>query len=164
MKLYIKVVIAIFISIYSYHSLAETSQVEKSRSRVEDLFLWKVSDTLSLDSKEEAEFSRIMKEVREERLSIDKKIKDVLKKLENNSDSKQQSSLVEDYKNLLKVYSGIHTKEVEQLEKLFGTARLGKYLVLKEQLLTKLKGALAESGKGNSTRNKSQTPKIVHEE
>ena len=143
---------------------ATASNVEKSRTRIEELFLWKVSDALGLDSKQESEFSKIMKKLREDKLRLDGQMDEVLRKMEAQKDEKAQSALLEEYKGYLKEYGSFQTREVEQLEKLLGAQRLAKYLALKEKLITRLKGALAESGKRTESGVKGKEPKIVHEE
>ncbi len=140
------------------------NDIEKSRARVEELFLWKVSDALGLDTKQELEFSKIMKKLRSDKIKLDGQMDDVLKKMEMQKEDKAQTALLEEYKGYLKEYGTFQMREVEQLEKLLGAPKVAKYLALKDRLITRLKGALAESGKTAESRIKGKEPRIVHEE
>jgi hypothetical protein len=147
-----------------FNTTAWSADVEKSRTRIEELFLWKVSDALGLDSKQEVEFTKIMKKVREDKLRLDNQMNEVLRKMDEQKDEKVQATLLEEYKGYLKDYNASQMREVEQLEKLLGTQKVAKYLSLKEKLVTRLKGALAESSQMASAKTKGKQPKIIHEE
>lgn len=143
---------------------ASANDVDKNRARVEELFLWKVSDALALDSKQEIEFSKIMKKLREDKARLDGQMEDVLRKIDAQKDEKAQISLLEEYKGYLREYSSYQSREIEQLDKLLGPQKVAKYLVLKEKLINRLKGALVDAGKVADSKVKAKKPKIVHEE
>lgn len=138
---------------------------DKNRNRIEELFLWRVSDSLNLSATEEAEFKKIMNKVREDRTKRSAQVEEVLKNLEKETDAKGRDKLLIQYKNAVKSYNASHLEEIEQIEKLLGSERLARYLVLKDHLLNKLKGALADASlRDKSLKTKVKDPKIIHEE
>lgn len=140
---------------------------DKNKNRMEELFMWKVSDALALDQKEESEFKRVMEKIRDVRNKRTAKIDETLRKLDK-ADSKEKPQLLAQYKDMLKEYNSCQVEEVEELEKLLGTERVAKYLVLKDQLLNRLKGALADASvrdtRDKSLKTKVKDPKIIQDE
>lgn len=138
---------------------------DKNRNRIEELFLWRVSDSLGLSPSEEAAFKKIMSHVREERTKRSEQVEDVLKNLEKETGAKGRDKLLIQYKNAVKHYNASHLEEIEQIEKLLGGERLARYLVLKDHLLNKLKGALADASlRDKGLKTKVKDPKIIQEE
>ena len=64
---------------FAYASKADDAQKSK---RIEEMFMWKVSDSLDLTPSEEQAFSRIMKEVRDEKSKYDQQLADTLQQIE----------------------------------------------------------------------------------
>lgn len=150
----------LFVSLFSI--VAMGADLDKRRNRIEELFIWKVSDTLGLDSKQETEFSQIMSKLREDKSRIDDQISQTLRKLESEKDKKKIESHLKEYKKYLAEYSELQMSELDKLEKLFGAQKLATYLTLKEKLVSKLKDAMASAGKASQLKVKD--PKVVHEE
>lgn len=152
---------AIIVFTLLFVQIAVASNLDKNKSRVEELFLWRVSDSLGLKPNEEAEFNRIVKKSRESKQALDVKIAETLRKMESANSEKEHATLLGEYKKMLKEYNSCQTQELEQLEKLFGPQKLSQYLVLKDKLLAKLKDALTE-GK-SQTKGKLKDPKVINE-
>lgn len=160
----------VFVFMTSFDSAR--AEVDRNRQRLEELFLWRASDTLGLDTKEEMEFSHIIKDMRDEKAAFQKKLEELLKRLEVSAKDTDRTLLLDQYKGVLKDYNTIPIREVEKIEKLLGAKRTAQYLVLKEQLFSKLKDMLSDPLRETSTNvkatdkatDKSKSPKVIHED
>ncbi|MBX9766826.1 MAG: hypothetical protein K2X47_06105 [Bdellovibrionales bacterium] len=120
-----------------------SSESDKARSRLEELFRWKVSDTLLLDTKEETKFNDTLKEISERRRTSQEKMDLTTQKISKATSPQEIESLVKDYEVALKDYTSSQHDEFTKLKKLFGAEKFGKYLALKYDISSKLKSAIS---------------------
>jgi hypothetical protein len=140
---------------------------EKAKTRIEELFAWKVSDSLSLDTKEEQVLVQLLKDISEKRSLANQKIEKCLEKLASTSLTKPelQKNLTE-YKSLLTEQSKIQIQELDQIEKKFGKEKLAQYIVMKNELTNKFRDFLSQS---KTNKNKTEPkptlsePKIIEQ-
>lgn len=143
------------------------SNADKNRSRLEELFIWKMSDSLNLTSKEEESFSQVLKKIRQDKSQAESQLGEILQKIDqmNQADkTKSNVILLEEYKKILREYQTFQVREVQELEHVLGVERVTKYLVLKEKLLNRLKDVLTETGKSHASKSPMDKPRIVHDE
>ncbi|MEQ1877361.1 MAG: hypothetical protein ABL958_12015 [Bdellovibrionia bacterium] len=136
----------------------------KSKSRLEDLFVWRVSDTLSLTPDVEAKFSTEFKRLSEKKAKLGKDIDDVLADIEKSKDQAKVDTQLKTYKEKLTEQSRISLEEVESFEKLFGKQKFAQYLVLKRDLTQKLKDFVSTPSKDSSGSKNLSNPKIIQDE
>lgn len=133
------------------------SETDKHRSRLEELFRWKVSDTLQLDMKQEEKLTEVLKAVSEKRKTYNERMDAIVKKIKESKNSKDTNKLIKEYKANLKKIGETQSYELEQLEKALGSEKLGQYIVLKNELSSHLKSVIAgrASGSNDSSANAS---------
>lgn len=137
----------------------------KAKSRLEELFVWRVSDTLSLSPEVETKFSSEFKRLSDKKAQLGKEIEELLVEIEKSKDSGKIESQLAIYKKKVTDQSRISVEEVETFEKLFGKQKFAQYLVLKRDLTQKLKDFVSNPSKGDSdTSKKLSVPKIIQDE
>ena len=113
-----------------------------TKNRVEELFIWKVSDELKLSVPEEKSFSKVIKTLNERRAQVNDSLQDVLRQLADSKTSKEKEKLLSEQKRLLRSYGELSLEEAEKIQKLLGIERAAQYFVLKNDLTHRLKTAL----------------------
>ncbi|PIT99674.1 MAG: hypothetical protein COT74_07715 [Bdellovibrionales bacterium CG10_big_fil_rev_8_21_14_0_10_45_34] len=144
---------------------------DRQRARIEELFAWKISDSLKLDAKTDTELSRVISEFSADRAKLESDLKSVtaqmrelsinveetnLAKVSETSDEarggsiKGQSERVKKLKLALNKYLEIQSKllkhqqeELQKIHKLLGDEKMAQFIVLKDDLKSKLKDFLA---------------------
>jgi hypothetical protein len=110
---------------------------EKAKSRLEELFLWKISDTLGLTNDEASqELDRLMTD------------------MEKPVDQKKLSQSLEDYNKSLASYNNVQLEEAKSMRKILGDKRFAQYLILKRDLNQKLKNMLSTPSRPESAQPK----------
>jgi hypothetical protein len=144
---------------------SSTATANKARSRIEELFVWRVSDTLSLSPDVEGKFSSEFKRLSEQKAQLSNELEKLVEDLEKSRDPKSTETLLKQYKEKLKAHSRIQIDEMESFEKLFGKQKFAQYLVLKRELTQKLKDFVSNPSKSeSSSAKKLQEPKIIQDE
>jgi hypothetical protein len=141
----------------------------KAKSRIEELFVWRVSDSLSLSPEIENKFSEEFKRLSDRKTSLWSEIETLVEQMESTKDPKKIETLLKEHKAKVAAHSKIQLEEVETFEKLFGKQKFAQYLVLKRELTQKLKDFVSSpSGSSpkseSSSRKKLQDPKIIQDE
>jgi len=138
--------------------LKSATESEKARSRLEDLFLWKVSDTLELNTSQEEQFKVEFKRLNEKRSKNAQAMETLLKQFETEKDKEVAtiSSSIEKYKKALADYNQLQIEEVKNFRKIFGDKKFAQYLILKRDLTQKLKNLLSEPSRPESAQPKDQ--------
>ncbi len=124
-----------------FHSQARA--ISSSKNRVEELFIWKISDELSLSVPEEKSFSKLVRELNLKRNQTNEKIQANLKSLAASANPKEQEKLLNEQKKLLKSYGEIPVEEIDKVQKMFGPKKATHYFVLKNEMASKLKLAFS---------------------
>jgi hypothetical protein len=113
----------------------------EKRNRIEELFIWKISEELQLTIQEEKSFSELLRSLNQRRVSANLSLAEVTKKMA--VDKASAAIHLVKYQNLLRDYSSVSQDEVTQLKKILGVARTAAYIVVKAELSEKLKSLLA---------------------
>lgn len=121
-------------------AVAET----KTRTRLVELFAWKVSDVLNLTPAEETQFTALYRDLSTRRLKAGEDLDKLVREIEKNKDSKSLDELIRKYRSSLAQYNSLQEQEISEIQKLLGTQRLAKYIVLKDQLGQKLKDYISQ--------------------
>ena len=119
---------------------------DKGRKRLEELFIWKVSDILELTSEQDSEFRRIIEDLNQKKLRVNIDMRASIRAIEKADNKQDQIKLVEAYKKQLNAYLAVQKEELDRLEDLFGSEKLAKYLVVKSKLTQNLKVLMGNNG------------------
>ena len=134
------------------------------RNKVEELFLWKISDELKLSVPEEKALGEFVKSQSEKKSKLNEQTQANLRQLaEASGDAKKVDKLLVEHKKILKAYNDLNVEEVEQIQKKLGSARAAQYLVLKNDLTNRLKTLLASPDKTTTPTKKLSPPQIIEE-
>lgn len=120
-----------------------TSNPDKAKQRLEELFMWKVSDSLELSAEQESKFTQAFKELNEKKSKSGDKLDKTLVQIEKASTNAEIKSHLAAYQKELKTYNQISIEEIEVMKKILGEKKLAQYLVLKRDLNQKLKNLLS---------------------
>lgn len=113
--------------------------------QVEDLFIWKISDELKLSVKEEKSFSEIIRKLNKEKLDLTNQMDQLTIELKDQKDNKKNQQILKKYKVSIQKYGLTSVQEIDKIEKLIGSERTAKYIVLKNDFTSKLKQLLSTS-------------------
>lgn len=132
--------VVLLLSLLSFTAFAQAASDNTiKRNHVEDIFIWKMSDELKLSAKEEKAFTDINKNLNRRRAELNKKIQDLVSKLNESGDE----SALRDYKNLILEYNQLSVTEFDSIRKLLGNRKFVSYLKIKSDLNIRLKSILA---------------------
>jgi hypothetical protein len=147
-------------------------RADKMRSRLEQLFIWRVSDRLRLSTTEETRFTTEYRKLTEERQHVNQEIDKSLDRLQKARGNKAQlSEALAEYQRHLKKLNALQTQEMEVMGKILNSDRLAEYILLKRELTEKFRDAVAvaPTGVGNvaptggAASEKSQEPQVIQE-
>ena len=119
---------------------------DKGRKRLEELFIWKVSDILELTSEQDSEFRSIIEDLNQKKLQANIDMRASIRAIEKAEKKEVQIKLIEAYKKQLNAYLAVQKEELDRLEDLFGSEKLAKYLVVKSKLTQNIKVLMGNNG------------------
>ncbi len=122
------------------------ADISKQQKRIQDLFIWKVSEELKLDAQTEAKFSKIVHQLGIEKHDAAEKMQDSIAKMRNANEREIQAHISE-YETHLDQHMACQKKELDSLRKIFSPEQLARYLVVKQEILTNLKSRMASTKK-----------------
>lgn len=137
-----KFVTAIIIILIPIFALSQTSS---NKNRLEEFLIWKMSDELKLTSKEEKEFSKIIKELNSKKNNLNSELALQLKKVAEAKESSERKKFLKSYRKALSDYNGLSVEEFDRMQGLLGDEKLSAYLLFKQDLGDKLKNMLTNS-------------------
>ncbi len=138
-----------------------TAEAADSRNRVEELYIWKISDELKLSVPEEKSFSNLIRDLNARRTDINDQIQSLIKKLALPTSAKEKEKKLSEHRKLLKRYNELNLEEFDKILKMFGTEKASQYFVLKNELTSKVKNLLASPEK--PTIEKLDPPQVIEE-
>ena len=161
MAVNLKFVLALIITVFPIFAL---SQTPTNKNRLEEFLIWKMSDELKLTSKEEKEFSKIIKELNTKKNILNIELTTQLKKISEIKDSTDRKKVLKSYRKSLVEYNGLSVEEFDRMQVLLGDERLSSYLLFKQDLGDKLKNMLTNSEAQDPKQLKElPEPKVIRE-
>lgn len=154
-----QIVFGLVFIFYSSHVFSQSAQ------RLEDLFIWKVSDELKLSTIEEEEFASQLRALNNKRKKLNEEIEILLKEMGQVSLAPKEAALLKklrDYERKIKQYSDTQIEEIRQVEKVLGARRASNYFSLKNDLVFKIRQSLSPQPRSISA-PKLAPPKVVVE-
>ena len=145
----------------------------QTKNRLEDLFLWKMSDELKLAPADEKKFSDLVKELNQKKSKATDLIDKTIDEMAATKDSKKHQELLLQLKKELKKYQQVSMDEIDQMQKILGPSKTVQYLVAKADLTVKIKSLVSTDKLNDSKSTKDETnksdskklpdPKIIEE-
>ena len=151
------ITILLLFNLFSAASLAA-----EKRNQLEELLIWKMSDELKLSSAEEKKFAEILKNLNEEKSSLNQALQSSVEAMGKASSSKAKEAELAKYKRLTQNYGKLGEQEIDRLKPLLGVDRLVQYLNIKQDLTNKIKTLLSSESGGKSAKPL-PSPKIIEE-
>ncbi|KYG67319.1 hypothetical protein AZI86_09995 [Bdellovibrio bacteriovorus] len=152
------ITILLLFNLFSAASLAA-----EKRNQLEELLIWKMSDELNLSSIEEKKFAEILKNLNEEKASLNQALQSSVEAMGKASTSKTKEAELAKYKRLTQNYGKLGEQEIDRLKPLLGVDRLVQYLNIKQDLTNKIKTLLSSENSGGKNAKPLPSPKIIEE-
>lgn len=153
-----KIFISLLLCLTSVSSIAA-----ESRNRIEELFLWKMSEDLKLTVSEEKSFSELIRSLNSRKSKFNETIQVHLKNMSQSKAVKEKQTLIKGYRKVLSEYNQLQLEEVDKILKLFGTDKAAQYFVLKNDISNRLKGMLANPENKTEEKKPKPLPKLIEE-
>ncbi len=136
--------------------------VQREKRRLEELFIWKMSEELKLSVETEGAFAEAIRSLNREKAKANVAVAEALNAIDKvqNSDraksKKEMEKAVKRYESAWRLYGALPLREVSRLRAILGPEKLGRYLVAKSVMAEKLtalsvKTAETEAGGGAKT-------------
>lgn len=128
---------------------AQDILVDRERRRLEELFIWKISEELKLPVEMETSFAEAIRSLNREKSRANADVAKALEMLNQAQNANQSKARAETeravrrYEQAWKVYGALPLREVSRMRAILGSERLGRYLVAKAQMAEKLKALSA---------------------
>ncbi len=138
-----------------------SEKINNNKNKIEELFIWKISDELRLSTKEEKSFADLFRELSQKKMTIGHNQDDLITRLAATPKEKERNQLLAEYRQKLTDYNKIQTSEFDEMKKILGPERLAKYLSVKKELTNKVKTLLTE--KSEKKDSDLPPPKVIEE-
>ena len=123
--------------------------VAREKRRLEELFIWKMSEELKLPVETETSFAEAIRSLNREKAKANLDVAEALiaiDKAQNGDRAKSKvatAKAVSRYEKAWRAYGALPIREVARMRTILGNERLGRYLVAKSQMAEKLKALSA---------------------
>lgn len=125
--------------------VSQETLVDRERRRLEELFIWKMSEELKLPLEKEKPFAEAMRSLNREKAKANFEVTkslDAITKAQALADPAKSRLAVEKavktYEKAVRSYGQLPIREVTKMRALLGADRLGRYLTAKAQMAEKL--------------------------
>ncbi len=126
--------------------LSTEQLVERERRRLEELFIWKMSEELKLSVETETPFAEAIRALNREKSVVNQELARALQEIEKANSPKDREVALKKYEKAWRQYGELPIKEINRMRPILGAEKLGQYLVGKSLMAEKLK-SLSTSGK-----------------
>ncbi len=138
------------------------SSLAFANSKVEELFIWKMSEELDLSPKEEKKFSEKFRELNNKKNSLNSQLQQLVQNDSGSLPPVEAKDFLRKYQNYLSAGNRIGIEEIEAMTKILGPARTVQYLRIKHDLSGKVRTLLNEGAK-NKAGGTLPPPKVIVE-
>ncbi len=148
---------SVFLSVFLWFTMTQLEGVaaakppaEKAKSRLEELFLWKISDSLELNATEEESFRNQFKLLSDKKNKAAQEMDRLTAELEGQTDLAKISRSLKGYNDQLMEYNSVQAEEIKVMRRVLGDRRFSQYLILKRDLNQKFKNLLSTPSRPES--------------
>ena len=127
-----------------YTLLFFTGSLAFANSKVEELFIWKMSEELDLSPKEEKIFSDKFRELNAKKNGLNNQLQQLVQNDSSPSDLNKAKDFLKKYQSLLTMGNRVGVEEVEAMAKILGPERTVRYLRIKHDLSGKVRTLLSQ--------------------
>lgn len=124
-------------------SASASYATEATKTKVEELFIWKMSDELSLIPGEEKKFTEIVKKLNQKKSDLNADMQNLMLSMQKAKTDAEKNKELSKYKKSLQAYSRLAEEEIDTIKNLLGIQRTVKYLEVKQDMTNRLKNLLA---------------------
>lgn len=136
------------------------AQFSFAQNKVEQLFLWKISDELKLNVQEEKKLTSIVQTINQKKIRLTQQMEKQADLFVKASSNGERSMTYQAYERTLKEHNQLNLEELTTIKSLLGLERLAKYLFIKKDFTEKVKSLLVSQDKSE----KDPTAPASHEE
>lgn len=145
-------------------SLESVATAAEKRNQLEELLIWKMSDELKLNSREEKKFTDIVKDLNQKKSQLNHSLQNSVEKMSKAVSAKTKEQELTQYRKVLQTYSRISEEEFDRLKPLLGPERMVQYLLIKQDLTNRIKTMLANpEANGKGGQKVLPAPKVIEE-
>lgn len=120
-------------------SMTTEQLVERERRRLEEVFIWKMSEELRLSVEIETTFAEAIRALNREKHSANSEVSQSLAALGKSKSPKDRDQALKRYERAWRSYGELPIREVSRMRPILGPEKLGQYLVAKSQMAERLK-------------------------
>jgi len=131
--------LAVFSSMGSASTMTTEQMVDRERKRLEEVFIWKMSEELRLSVEIETTFAEAIRALNREKHSANSEVSMALVALEKSKSPKERDQALKRYERAWRSYGELPIREVSRMKPILGVEKLGQYLVAKSQMAERLK-------------------------
>jgi hypothetical protein len=136
----------------------KTSTKTQPERRIEELFIWKVSEELKLPPAQELKFTEVIRSLGVRKRNATEAMAEVTRKLDAAKDKSEAERSLKKYHEALREFQAVQLAEYDNLKGLLGAEKLARYLVVKSELNEKLKTLLSNPTSTAATPPPKATP------
>lgn len=136
----------------------------EKRNKVEEFFIWKMSDELKLSAAEEQQFTALLKDLNKKKQKLNQELQAAIDGMSVDTPDKKKEQQLKKYRDLLKSYNHLSEAEYDKLKPLLGPSRMVQYLKEKQNLTNRIKALLSQPEASMNTEKKPlPPPKLIEE-
>lgn len=129
--------------------------------RIEQLFIWKVSDELKLSTNEEIKFRSTLIDLNKKKQNLSQEYEDILLTYKQIANQKKTTEFKKKILNNLKEQSQLNTLEINELSKFLSEQKIMEYLLIKKDISDKVRASLQKSVRSEG--KKLPPPKVIED-
>lgn len=143
-------VLIVFSAQQTAQAANEQNLVDREKRRLEELFIWKMSEELKLPVEIESSFAEAIRTLNREKSKSLADIEAALVAIDQAKTKTESEKAVKRYERAIRKFGDVPIREVSRLRKVLGAERLSRYLVSKSQMAEKLKAMAQGSAQPRS--------------
>lgn len=136
---FVTICLAVLSSVGSASTMTTEQMVDRERKRLEEVFIWKMSEELRLSVEIETTFAEAIRALNREKYSANSEVSMALVALEKSKSPKERDQALKRYERAWRTYGELPIREVSRMKPILGVEKLGQYLVAKSQMADRLK-------------------------
>lgn len=129
-------------------------------NRVEELFLWKLSEELKLTVKEEKEITKLIQDLNQKKSKVSQNMDQLMVGVKT---AKNQKEFLTKYRSYLSDYNQISLSEFDGVKKILGSEKTLQYFYVKNDLSQKIKHMLSGTSGPDKDKKPLPEPKVIEE-
>lgn len=155
MRLFLQIFLLVFFVSFS-------AQAANPKNKLEELLIWKMSDELKLNSVQEQDFAGVIRTLNSSKATYTKDLQKSLEVMAKAKDSKLKEKELENYSHILRKLNQLTENEVKDMRRILGVEKLVEYLLLKQDIVTRIKSSLTNSPESSKVKEL-PAPKIIEQ-